>query len=169
MTTKQIDGILARIGPTLREAREEIGMSQIEVNEAAGLAANVLCRYESGHSIPRPDTLYRVLDVLTLDYIDFFERILDPSPGLVVPTYSEPAPDIQAAVMAAIDGFLKRARCTRSDFTRLHRAPNRQQWAQYENNGMPGLSTIMHICIGLRIGWLDFWADVQGRLDGGRP
>lgn len=163
-----MDAVIAQIGPTLREAREEIGMSQIQVNEAAGLAANVLCRYESGHSIPRPDTLYRVLEVLTLDYVDFFERILEPSPGLVVPTYTEQAPDVQAAVMATIDGFLKRARCTRSDFTRLHGAPNRQQWAQYESGGMPGLSTIMKVCVGLRIGWLEFWADVQGRLDGGK-
>jgi hypothetical protein len=26
----------------------------------------------------------------------------------------------------------------------------------------------MKVCVGLRIGWLEFWADVQGRLDGGK-
>lgn len=163
-----MDALIARIGPALREAREEIGMSQAEVTRAAGLAENALSRYEAGQNIPRPDTLYRILDVITLDFVDFFERVLEPAPGLVVPKHREAAPNVQAAVMAAIDAQLKRIRRTRKEFTRLHGVPNNQQWAQYGAGGMPSLSTILKICISLRIGWLDFWADVQGRLDGGK-
>jgi transcriptional regulator with XRE-family HTH domain len=168
MTTEAIDAILARIGPALREAREEIGLSQQDVTKAAGLADNQLSGYEAGQNIPRPDALYRILEIVTLDFVDFFERVIAPFPDLQVPEYSEAAPDVQSAVFAAMLKILKRDFCTTRQWARLHGAPKNEQWAQYEAGGLPSIETILRFCLAAKIDWLYFWADVQGRLDGGR-
>ena len=168
MTTEQIEIILARIGPALREAREEIGLSQQDVTEAAGLSENLLSRHEAGQNIPRPDALYRILEVVTLDFVDFFERVTAPFPDLKVPEYPEAAPDVHTAVLAAMRKILKRDGYTTRQWARLHGAPKNQQWAQYEAGGLPSIETILRFCLAAKIDWLYFWADVQGRLDGGR-
>ncbi len=169
MTEEQIDAILARIGPALREAREEIGLSQQDVTAAAGLAANLLSRHEAGQNIPRPDVLYRILEAVTLDFVDFFERVTTPFPDLKTPKYPEAAPDVHAAVLAAMHHILKRDGYTTRHWDRVHGTPNNQQWAQYEAGGLPSIGTILRFCLAAKIDWLYFWADVQGRLDGGRP
>jgi transcriptional regulator with XRE-family HTH domain len=169
MTTEQIDGILARIGPALREAREEIGLSQQDVTAAAGLAENLLSRHEAGQNIPRPDMLYRILEVVTLDFVDFFERVTTPIPELKTPKYHEAAPDVHAAILAAMQKIVRSNFTTTRDWSRVHGTPNNQQWAQYEAGGLPSISTILRFCQAAKIDWLYLWADAQGRLDGGRP
>lgn len=169
MTEEQIDAILARIGPALREAREEIGLRQQDVSDAAKLPENLLHKYETGKNIPRPDVLYRTLEALTLDFVDFFERLTAPFPGLKTPQYAKAAPDVQAAVTAAMLKILKRDGYTTRHWARLHKSPDYQQWAQYERGSMPSLRTILRFCLNAKIDWLYFWADVQGRIDGGKP
>ncbi len=60
-----------RIGSSMREARKEKGLTQIELAKSVGLAVNSIRLYESGKRIPSIDQRIKIADVLECSPFDF--------------------------------------------------------------------------------------------------
>lgn len=57
----------------IREKREELGMSQKELAERAGITQSHLCDIEQGRNKPSIDVAIRIAKVLDVESIKFFE------------------------------------------------------------------------------------------------
>ena len=57
----------------IKERREELGMSQKELAEKAGISQSFLCDIEQGRSKPSIDTAVKLADALSISDIKFFE------------------------------------------------------------------------------------------------
>lgn len=58
------ENLAKMLGKAARKARTELGMSQAEVAEAAGISVEFLGRIERGKTLPSVPTLCRLADVL---------------------------------------------------------------------------------------------------------
>lgn len=57
----------------IRERREQLGMSQKELAERAGITQSHLCDIEQGRNKPSIDVAIRIAKVLDVESIKFFE------------------------------------------------------------------------------------------------
>jgi transcriptional regulator with XRE-family HTH domain len=64
---------LERIGRTLSDARERLGLSAAEVARRAGMPTSTVTRIESAQfATPQPDSLKAIADVVGVDVADLF-------------------------------------------------------------------------------------------------
>ena len=56
----------------VKERREELGMSQKELAEKAGISQSFLCYIEQGRSKPSIDTALKIAEVLNISDVKFF-------------------------------------------------------------------------------------------------
>ena len=56
----------------VKERREELGMSQKELAEKAGISQSFLCDIEQGRSKPSIDTALKIAEVLNISDVKFF-------------------------------------------------------------------------------------------------
>lgn len=54
----------AKIGSRIRERRNELNMSQLQLSTLVGTSSKAIYDYEMGNHIPRADTLERIADAL---------------------------------------------------------------------------------------------------------
>lgn len=57
----------------IKERREQLGISQKELAEKAGISQSFLCDIEQGRSKPSIDTAIKIAQVLNVADIKFFE------------------------------------------------------------------------------------------------
>ena len=57
----------------IKERREQLGISQKELAEKAGISQSFLCDIEQGRSKPSIDTAIKISQVLNVSDIKFFE------------------------------------------------------------------------------------------------
>ena len=57
----------------IREKREELGLSQKEIEEKSGITQSFLCDIEQGRSKPSIDVAIKLAKVLKVKDIKFFE------------------------------------------------------------------------------------------------
>lgn len=57
----------------IKERREQLGISQKELAEKAGISQSFLCDIEQGRSKPSIDTAIKISQVLNVADIKFFE------------------------------------------------------------------------------------------------
>ena len=57
----------------IKERREELGLTQKELAEKAGITQSFLCDIEQGRSKPSIDTAIKIADALNISDIKFFE------------------------------------------------------------------------------------------------
>lgn len=57
----------------IKERREELGLTQKELAEKAGITQSFLCDIEQGRSKPSIDTAVKIADALNISDIKFFE------------------------------------------------------------------------------------------------
>lgn len=57
----------------IKEKREELGLTQKELAEKAGITQSFLCDIEQGRSKPSIDTAVKIADALNISDIKFFE------------------------------------------------------------------------------------------------
>jgi transcriptional regulator with XRE-family HTH domain len=164
LTTRDL--ALKKIGPMLREARTEIGMTGVSVAKAAGMTPATLSQFEGGAYLPRVETLYRILDAITLDWIDFLERVDGRAYEGTLPRYKS-AVSCRVAVCTTMARMLRRRGYTPHQYEKYHKHPNRVQLHKFKNyETTPSLKTIRVFCQNLEIDWLDFFADVQAQIYG---
>ena len=56
----------------IKERREELGMSQKDLAEKAGISQSFLCDIEQGRSKPSIDTALKIAEVLNIIDVKFF-------------------------------------------------------------------------------------------------
>ena len=56
----------------IKERREELGMSQKDLAEKAGISQSFLCDIEQGRSKPSIDTALKIAEVLNISDVKFF-------------------------------------------------------------------------------------------------
>lgn len=57
----------------IKERREELGLTQKELAEKAGITQSFLCDIEQGRSKPSIDTAVKIANALNISDIKFFE------------------------------------------------------------------------------------------------
>ena len=57
----------------IKEKREELGLTQKELAEKAGITQSFLCDIEQGRSKPSIDTAVKIANALNISDIKFFE------------------------------------------------------------------------------------------------
>jgi transcriptional regulator with XRE-family HTH domain len=65
----------AATGARIREAREERGLSQEQVETLSGISQETLSRIENGHRDPRLDTLRKLAAGLSMDLPELLARM----------------------------------------------------------------------------------------------
>jgi DNA-binding XRE family transcriptional regulator len=69
---KRADEIIALM--KLRKRREELGLSQYELEEASGVSRRTIIQIEKGRRIPNLETLFQLSDSLKMQIsIDFYD------------------------------------------------------------------------------------------------
>jgi transcriptional regulator with XRE-family HTH domain len=66
--------ISMNIGATIREFRQQKGMSQGDIEKRTGLLRCYLSRVENGHTVPSLDTLKKIAGALDLQLAEFFSE-----------------------------------------------------------------------------------------------
>jgi transcriptional regulator with XRE-family HTH domain len=56
-----------KLGNLFLRAREELGLTQVEVAKRAGITANSYARLERGESMPKSESLLAIISALKLD------------------------------------------------------------------------------------------------------
>ena len=56
----------------IKKRREELGMSQKDLAEKAGISQSFLCDIEQGRSKPSIDTALKIAEVLNISDVKFF-------------------------------------------------------------------------------------------------
>jgi transcriptional regulator with XRE-family HTH domain len=102
----RVERTLAGLGPKVRRARRERGMTLEELADAAGTTAAHLSRLESGARQPSLNGLLRLASGLGVPFSELFEEPEEPGPGTVVrgaeaPFYEGPAMRFQPLVPEA--------------------------------------------------------------------
>lgn len=97
---------MSDIGTRLRQERKRLGLSQREMGQLGGVAANAQGKYESGERVPKADYLAAVansgVDVLyILTDKHAFDQPLDMLVGSITRTSGEPA-DMFVEVQQAV-------------------------------------------------------------------
>lgn len=73
------------IGSRIKERREELGITQIQLAEQLGLTKGAIGNYETDQNSPKASTLYRVFDVLQCDANYLFQDELGGQNKKVLP------------------------------------------------------------------------------------
>lgn len=69
-----MSNILTNLGKTIRQLREQKGLSQDSLSTRTGLARSYITHIESGKKIPTISTLLSISDCLGVEIREFFER-----------------------------------------------------------------------------------------------
>jgi len=57
------------IGKTLKERRNQLGITQLDLSDLAGISANTLYKIERGQANPTLEVLFKLTDVLGMELI----------------------------------------------------------------------------------------------------
>lgn len=81
---EEAESLMSTMGPRIRAARNQIGVTQRQLARRLGLSESFYARIEKGHALPSVGTLVKIVDVLGLsvDYLFGFTHY-DPQPRIV--------------------------------------------------------------------------------------
>ena len=124
--------LMADFPQRLRELRQQRQLTQVRVAELVGVGIRVYHRWENGNATPHFDALLRLADVLdiTLDELAGREPVNDDSAihnrelHQLVRQVDQLSDDDQRALIAVMDGLVKRTQITRvmtADVSRTRR------------------------------------------------
>ena len=77
------------LGESIRNIRQEKGLSQGEMQKRTGILRSYLSRVENGHTVPSFATLQRLASAMEVNLADFFpgDDPPSPSPGVAPSAY----------------------------------------------------------------------------------
>ena len=90
----RIGALIGRLGPAIRRARRERGLTQEEVAKEVGASVAHLSRLESGARQPSLDGLLRIAAALGVEVGEILEVSEEPDPGTVVRGATSPVHEL---------------------------------------------------------------------------
>lgn len=77
------------IGKRIKEAREQIGLTQSELGELVGVTGSAITNYEKETSHPKEPVMYKLLEVLNVDANYLFQDVVNIPKKVNDVTFSE--------------------------------------------------------------------------------